>query len=46
MWEVVDDPDFVKLETKTEKPTTEVAGTETKADGKPQTKKRANRKGK
>ena len=44
MWEVVEDPDFVKPEPKPEKPTTEVAGTETKADGKPQTKKRANRK--
>lgn len=46
LWEVVEDPDFVKPEVKAEKPTTEVAGTETKADGKPQTRKRANRKGK
>ena len=46
MWEVVEDPNFVKPEVKPEKPTTEVAGTVTKADGKPQTKKRANRKGK
>ena len=46
MWEVVEDPDFVKPEPKPEKPTTEVAGTETKNAGKPQTKKRANRKGK
>ena len=46
LWEVVEAPDFVKPEPKAAEPTTEVAGTETKNAGKPQTKKRANRKGK
>ena len=45
MWEVVDDPDFVKPETKADEVATN-GDPSVIAPSKPQTKKRANRKGK